>query len=102
TASCWVTTTKYGRYAFVTNAASNNIVTYYVNPSGAIYYLPWSVRTAGAGPIDITVSENNLFVYNINSGDHYITEFMRSDIGTLRPIGTITAIPSFAAGLIAD
>jgi 6-phosphogluconolactonase len=101
-ASCWVKTTKYGRYAFVTNAKSNNIVTYYVNPSGAIYYLPWSPAVSGAGPNDITVSDNNLFVYNINSGDHSITEFIRGDAGTLRSIGTVTSIPSAAAGIVAD
>ena len=101
-ASCWVATTKYGRYAYVTNAKSNNIVAYYVNALGAIYYIPWSAAATGAGPGDITVSTNNLFVYNINSGDHSITGFKRSALGTLKPIGTVTSIPSAAAGIVAD
>jgi len=101
-ASCWVKTTKYGRYAFVANAKSNNLVTYYINPWGAIYYLPWSAAATGAGPIDVTVSDNNLFVYNINSGDHTITEFIRGFAGTLKSIGIVTSIPSFAAGIVAD
>ncbi len=101
-ASCWVATTKYGRYAYVTNAGSNNIVAYYVNASGAIYYIPWSAAATGAGPGDITVSTNNLFVYNINSGDHSITGFKRSALGTLKPIGTVTSIPSAAAGIMAN
>ena len=100
-ASCWVATSKYGRYAYVTNAKSNNIVAYYVSAFGAIYYLPWSAAPTGAGPIDITVSNNNLFVYNINSGDHSVTAFRRSALGTLQPIETIASIPSFAAGIIA-
>lgn len=101
-ASCWVATSKYGRFAYVTNAMSNNIVAYYVGPLGAVYYLPWSAAKTGMGPIDIAVSENNLFVYNINSGAHSITAFKRSALGKLQPVETITAIPAFAAGLIAN
>ena len=101
-ASCWVATSKYGRYAYVTNAMSNTIVAYYVNSFGAVYYLPWSAAQTGKSPIDITVSENNMFVYNINSVDHSITSFKRNALGKLQAIETIAAIPSFAAGIIAN
>jgi len=101
-ASCWVATTKFGRYAYVTNAKTNNIVSYYVNFFGAIFYIPWSPAPAGSAPTDITVSADNQFVYNINSGDHTISEFQRSLFGTLQPIGTVTSIPMFASGLAAN
>ena len=101
-ASCWVATTRFGRYAFVTNAKSKNIVSYYVDAFGALFYLSWSPAPTGTAPTDITVSANNKFVYNINSGDHTISEFQRSLFGTLQPIGTVTSIPMFASGLAAN
>ncbi len=36
-APCWVATTKYGRFAYVTNFGSNNISSYYVAPWGGLY-----------------------------------------------------------------
>ena len=101
-ASCWIAAAKYGRYAFVTDTKSNNIVSYYINSFGAIYYIPWSVVSTGLTPIDITVSANNLYVYNINAGDHTITEFKRGVLGTLKSIGTVSSLPTFAAGIIAE
>ena len=101
-ASCWVSTAKYGRFAFVANTKSNNITSYFINALGAIYYIPWSVTATGAIPADITVSADNLFVYNINEGDHTISEFKRGFLGTLEPIGTVSSIPMFAAGIVAN
>ncbi len=98
-AVCWVATAKYGRYAFVANTGSNNLNAYYIGPNGALYYLPWTKAAAGSKPADLTVSANNLFVYNINGGDHTITEFKRSFLGRLEAIGTVTSIPDFAAGI---
>ena len=98
-AACWAATTKFGRYAFVANTGSNNLNAYYVSGSGAIYYLPWSQIPAGSKPADLTVSANNMYVYNINGGDHTITEFKRSALGRLEAIGTITSIPQYAAGM---
>ena len=101
-AACWVATTRFGRFAYVANAGSSNITTYFVDRNGAIYYLPWSVTTTGAGPIDLVVSEDNLYVYNISSGDHTIREFKRSALGTLHSIGYVTSIPMTAVGIVAD
>ena len=101
-AACWVATTRFGRFAYVANAGSSNITTYFVDRNGAIYYLPWSVTATGMGPIDLVVSEDNLYVYNISSGDHTLREFKRSVLGTLHPIGSVTSIPMAAAGIVAD
>lgn len=100
-AACWVATSKYGRFAYVANAASNSINTYFINAQGAIFNIPWAVAETGAGPIDLIVSGNDLFVYNINSKDHTISAFKRLPLGTLQPIGTITSIPLSAAGIAA-
>src|SRR6185437_3250874 len=36
-APCWVAITAYGRFAYMTNAASNNISSYYLAPWGGLY-----------------------------------------------------------------
>jgi 6-phosphogluconolactonase (cycloisomerase 2 family) len=96
---CWVTTAKYGRYAYVANTGSNNLNAYFIASNGALYFLPWTKTPAGSKPADLTISANNLFVYNINGGDHTITEFKRGVLGRLENIGTVNTIPEFAAGI---
>lgn len=101
-AACWVATSKFSRYAYVANAGSATINAYYVAANGAIYYLPWSVTATGAGAIDLVVSEDNLYVYNISSGDHTLREFKRGVLGKLNVIGYVESIPTAAAGIVAD
>ena len=100
-APCWVAATHYGRFAFVTNTGSNSISSYYVSPVGALYLVFFTVTSAGEAPIDITVSGNNRFVYNINSMSHTITEYKRGSLGTLNHIGKISNLPFYASGLAA-
>ena len=100
-APCWVATTHYGRFAFVTNTGSNSISSYYVSPFGGLYLVFFTVTPAGEAPIDITVSGNNRFVYNINSMSHTITEYRRGLLGTLNHIGKVSNLPSYASGLAA-
>lgn len=101
-AACWVATSKFGRYAYVANARSASINAYYVAANGAIYYLPWSVAETGAGAIDLVVSADNLYVYNISSGEHAIREFKRGALGKLNAIGSVMSIPAAASGIVAD
>ena len=100
-APCWVAATHYGRFAFVTNTGSNSISSYYVSPFGAIFLVFFTNTPAGEAPIDITVSGNNRFVYNINSMSHTITEYRRGFLGTLNHIGKVSNLPSYASGLAA-
>jgi len=98
--SCWVGTTAFGRFAFVANTASNNISSYFVDPAGRLFLIPWAIAKAGSKPADITVSHDNDFVYNINGGDHTLGEYRRGPIGNLENIGFVQAIPEFASGLV--
>ncbi|TKK71503.1 lactonase family protein [Ilyomonas limi] len=100
-APCWLVTTHYGRFAFTTNAGSNSISSYYVSPYGGLYLVFFAKTTTGASPIDIVVSGNNGYVYNLNSQSHSITEYKRGLFGTLKPIGEMPGLPAAAAGLAA-
>ncbi len=98
-APCWVATTKYGRYAFETNTASNNISSYYVSPWGALYLVAGEAAKTDMGPVDIVVAANNYHVYVLNGKSSTIGEYKRKFFGGLEHIGTLADIPASAVGL---
>lgn len=101
TASCWLATTKYGRFAFTANTGSDNISSYYVAPWGGIYLVHSSAVTTGTAPKDLCVAPNNYYVYVLNTGSRTIGGFHRAPIGDLAAIGTTPNLPEFATGLVA-
>ena len=101
TAACWVSASKYGRFAYVANTGSNTIVTYYVASSGDIFFLPWTIMQTGKAPSDLRVSGDNKYVYCINSESHTIGKFKRTFFGILINIGHVSNIPAHAAGMAA-
>ena len=98
-APCWVATTKYGRFAYITNTASNSISSYYVAPWGGLYLVEADAGSTGAGPLDVVVATNNFFVYSLNAGGHNITGFYRQFFGRLGSIGSAENLPTGATGL---
>jgi len=100
-APCWLTATHYGRFAFTTNAASNSISSYYISPYGGMILVFFAKTTTGDSPIDIVVSGNNGYVYNLNAKSHSISEYKRGPLGILNNIGEVPGIPPAAAGLAA-
>ncbi len=100
-APCWVAVTKSGRFAYVTNTASNNISAYYVSPVGALHYIFFSNSTTGEGPTDLTVSGNNMNVYVLNSVSQSLGQYKRNAFGQLQLIATITGLSASQAGMAA-
>jgi VCBS repeat-containing protein len=98
-APCWVAVTAYGRYAFVTNTASNNISSYYVAPWGGLYLIRSDAAQSDAGPLDIVVAENNYYVYALNGGAKTITGYTRGLFGALNANGRETGLPNGSSGL---
>lgn len=98
-APCWVAVTKHGRYAFITNTASNNISSYYVAPHGALYLVESNAANSGMGPLDIVVAENNFYVYALNAGSHSISIYHRTLFGGLHAVGTESGLPAGTTGL---
>ena len=97
-AACWIATTSFGRFAFATNTASDNISSYYVAPNGALYLIQAAIVT-GDGPIDMVVAENNFNAYVLCSADHTIQEYNRTLLGGLNLIGNVSGLPDKASGL---
>ena len=98
-APCWVAITNYGRFAFVTNTASNNISSYYINGDGALYLVNGAAATSGAGPIDLVVSSDNKCVYALCGADRTIYQYRRTFLGGISSNGFIGGLPANAAGL---
>ena len=97
-AACWIAVTQFGRFAFATNTASNNISSYYVAPNGALYLIN-SAIPSDAGPLDMVVASNNFNAYTLNGAAHTIGEYNRTLLGGLNSIGSLANIPDHAVGL---
>lgn len=98
-APCWVATTKYGRFAFVSNTGSNSISSYYIAPGGYLFLVDKAAVTTGNSPADIVVAKNNYNVYALNTKSGSIGEYHRKFLGGLELIGTVSGLPAPVTGL---
>lgn len=98
-APCWVAATKYGRFAFMTNTATNNISSYYVAPWGGLYLVESNAAETGKAPLDIIVSSNNFFVYVLNSGSNNISGYYRKPYGQMGSLNMGENVPMPTTGL---
>ena len=92
--------TKHGRFAYITNTASNNISSYYVDTQGALYLVQKEAAKTDGGPLDIVVAENNYFVYELNSKSNTIGGYHRKFMGELEFISSASNLPAPATGLV--
>jgi len=99
-APCWVATTRYGRFAFVTNTASNSISSYYIAPEGYLFLIDKAAAATDNGPIDIVVAKNNFNVYALNAKSGTIGEYHRKYLGGLEIIGKVAGLPGPTTGLV--
>lgn len=100
-AACWVTLSKDGNYAFVTNTGSNSISSLKVGNDGSLQLLDSVAVTTGGAPTDIIISGNGKFAYNVNSMAHTIGQYKVLQNGRLQSIGDLSGLPMFAAGIVA-
>jgi 6-phosphogluconolactonase len=97
--TCWLATTKYGRFAFTSNTGSNNISSYYIAPWGGLYLVDGEAAKSDLAPGDIAVTGNNYNVYALTAKSNTISQYHRKLLGGLEYIGSKTGIPPSAAGL---
>jgi 6-phosphogluconolactonase (cycloisomerase 2 family) len=98
-APCWAATTKYGRFAYISNTGSNTLSSYYVAPWGGLYLVKKEAAKTDMSPADIVVADNNYYVYELNSKSGTIGGFQRKLLGGLESIGAASGISMSAAGL---
>ncbi len=98
-APCWFAVTKFGRFAYTTNTATNNISSYYVAPWGGLYLVQGEAAKTDNGPLDIVVAANNYFVYELNGKAATIGGYHRKFLGGLEFMGSQTGLPVATTGL---
>ncbi len=101
TAVCWIAVAADGRNAYVTNTGSNTISSFAIGATGRIRLLQAAAATTGTTPIDVTLSGNNFFLYNINATSHSISVFKRNNSEKLISLGEVTGLPAHAVGIAA-
>jgi 6-phosphogluconolactonase (cycloisomerase 2 family) len=100
-APCWVAIAN--GYAYMTNAGTNNITAYKVGTDGALTLQQNGVSGATGGhPTDVSVTEDNAYLYTLNSTDHTLSTFSISATdGTLSKKADVQSVPVNAVGLVA-
>jgi len=106
--TCWIVLTDNGKYAYVTNAMSNDISSYMVRPDGSMTLLQSIAGPADelpapfAIPADLSLSGNSQYLYAHNVRDGDVFAFSVQTDGTLVPIQALPrALPPGAIGLAA-
>jgi 6-phosphogluconolactonase (cycloisomerase 2 family) len=103
-AACWVVTTRDGRYAFVSNTASDNLSTYRIGENGeTVLASAIAARTGnGSGPTDMAMDPDSRFLYALNPRNGTISAFRVDAGGALSLIEHQPAgLGTFATGLVA-
>jgi 6-phosphogluconolactonase len=104
-AACWVVLTDDNRFAYTANAGSGSISGYRVDRRGNLQLLDADGRTGvtgdGSHPIDMALSNDDRFLYSLNSGNGTISSFRVGADGSLRSLGNLSGISTAASGLAA-
>jgi len=108
--TCWIVLSDDQRYAYVTNAMSNDISSYRVDPDGTLTLLQSIAGPADELPgpppaiaADLTFSRDSRFLYVRNVRDGDIFAFEVANDGTLKLIQTLpNALPPGAIGVAAS
>lgn len=94
-ATCWIVITAGGHYAYTTNNGSGTITGYGVDMDGRLSLLNSVAAYTGADPVDLAVSSDGSFLYNVNAGDGTISMFRINNID-----GSLTSLGNDVDGLI--
>ncbi len=101
TASCWIALSPDGRIAFTTNTASDTITAFEVAFDGRLTEIG-EVANTGAGPTDVTLSNDGRFLYVLDTQAGFIGDYVIENDANLTGIpGSLPGLPSFSSGLAA-
>jgi 6-phosphogluconolactonase (cycloisomerase 2 family) len=105
TAACWVVITGDGKFAYTTNAATNDVSGYRLGSNGALTLFGDGgiTATCDGAPIDMVLSHESDFLYVLNSGGRSISSFrVNGANGSLKFLGKTGGLPASVSGLAAD
>ena len=96
-AACWSVVAK--GFVYTGNSGSANITGFNEDPTAVLTLHDASgvTATTGAGPVDMAVSQDGQFLYQLANGAGAIDEFHVNDDGSLSSLGTVAGL-GIAAG----
>lgn len=96
TASCWLVASWTQDLIYVTNNLSDTVTGLRIDRDGVLTLLePDGVSgTTGHEPVDLALSPDGRFLYNVNAGDGTVSQFRVEADGTLTPLGVIGGLPA--------
>jgi len=101
-ATCWISVTSDGKFAFVSNTASGDLSSYAVSGNGMVNLEEPVAATAGGGnPIDSAFSSGDSFLYVVDSSMGRVLIY-RVNGASLALIGTATGLPTTVQGIAAQ
>ena len=103
-AACWVATSPNGRFAFTSNAATNNVSSYAVARDGRLSLIAGIAGDNGAnsGALDMSVSPDGQQLHVFAQRAPQIVTYAIAANGALTSLGASTGMPLGAAGLAAN
>lgn len=101
-ATCWLSLTRDGRFAFVSNTGSGTLSTYEVSASGALSLSSAvAAQVSGSAPIDSALSSDGSFLYVDDSARGGILSFAVHG-GALEQLATVSGLPTTIQGIAAE
>ena len=101
-ATCWISLTESGKFAFVSNTASGTISAYKINGNGSVSLANAVAGSLGSGaPIDSALSSDNSFLYVDDSALARIVIFAIKG-SNLTSLGSVDGLPTTLQGIAAQ
>jgi len=100
-ASCWLSLTSAGKFAYVSNTASGTVSSYAIDGNGDLTLLTAVAATTGGAPIDSALSSDSKFLYIEDSAQGRVV-FYAVNGPTLMPLGVVMSLPTSIQGIAAQ
>ena len=101
-ATCWLSLTRDGRFAFVSNTGSGTFSTYEVSASGGLSLSSAvAAKVSGSAPIDSGLSADGGFLYADDSARGAILSFAVHG-GSLQQLATVSGLPTTIQGIVVE
>jgi 6-phosphogluconolactonase len=97
--NCWNVITPNGKWVYVDNAGTATVAGFAVAANGALSPIANTILSTlhtGAGNLDITVSGDGMYLFNLQSGAGAIGVYTINSDGTLNQLGDVEGLPANA------
>ena len=99
-ASCWISLTRAGNFAYVSNTGSGTLSSFQVGSHGELTLANAVASNPGGTPIDSSLSRDSRFLYVMDSAQGRI-RFFAVDGASLTPLGDVS-LPAGIQGIAAQ